>query len=186
MHRFHQALLITATVCLSWLGTTAVHQFGHRMYATISGGELTRAPLHPLKFNCPRQLANARPLVTWGGVIWGCAIPLALLWLARATVPGMSYLAQFFAGFCLAANGTYLVVGSIIPAGDAAALMRYGVPQWLLVLFGFPAILAGIGIWHGLGPRFGLGNGGRVDRPMAWAVTTAVVLVVAGELLATL
>jgi hypothetical protein len=184
MHRFHQALLIASAVSLSWLAMTAVHQFGHRVYAGISDVELTRSPLHPLRFSCPRQLANARPLVTWGGAIWGCAIPLGLLWLARATLPKGRYLAQFFAGFCLAANGAYLAIGSVIPAGDAAQLLRYGVPQWILVAFAFPAILAGLGMWHGLGPDFGFGNGGRVDSRTAWLLMGLVAVAVVGEVLA--
>jgi hypothetical protein len=93
------------------------------------------------------------------------------------------YVVRFFAGFCLAANGLYLAVGSLTDAGDAGDLLELGAPMWSLWLFGVAATAAGLYLWHGLGPSFGLGRGeGRVEPSAAWTVSGAAGVVIAGEL----
>ena len=48
-----------------------------------------------------------------------------------------AYLLQFFAGFCLIANGAYIGIGSFGKIGDAGdKLLRHGSPIWSLWLFG--------------------------------------------------
>lgn len=161
---------------LSWLGMMAAHLAGHLIYALMSGAEVYQAELHPLSLSAePKMFANPQPLfVAWGGPIWGSAIPLLIVWVVRAARPGLAYLATFFAGFCLIANSSHLVVGSFIPAGDARQMLGLGAPQWLLVGLGFPVMIAGIGLFNGLGKSFGIGvERGRVNRAHAWAVTIA-------------
>jgi hypothetical protein len=184
--RFHQALLIGSALALSWLGMMFVHNVGHLIYAWVGGGRVNYWPFHPLDaFTCPRLTYNPNPLlVLWGGPIWGCALPLLLLWLVRAVAPSRRYLALFFAGFCLVANGSHLAAGALYPYGDAERLLRFGVPEWALLLFGMPMTLAGLGLFHGLGAQFGLGSArGRVDRRTAWLLFGATVVAATTELL---
>ena len=58
---------------------------------------------------------------------------------------------QFFAGFCLVANGAYLGAGWKANAGDAADLVDYGTPAWVLVVFGVVTTGAGLYLWHLIG-----------------------------------
>jgi len=163
-----------------------VHNVGHLIYAWVSGAAVSYWPFHPLDvFTCPRLSHNPSPLlVLWGGPIWGCALPLLLLWLVRAVAPSQRYLALFFAGFCLVANGCHLAAGALYPFGDAGRLLRLGVPEWALLLFGMPIILAGLGLFHGLGPRFGLGLArGRVDGRAAWILFAATIVAATTALL---
>lgn len=60
---------------------------------------------------------------------------------------------QFWAGFCLIANGAYLGVGWTMRAGDAGDLLRHGTPVGVMVLFGAVAFSAGLALWHLLGKR---------------------------------
>ena len=176
MNRFFQALLIASTIALSWLGMMAVHELGHVLHLWVSGGTVEKVVLHPLEISRTDPGENPHPLVVaWGGAVWGCLIPLGGLLLARSVAWAYAYLARFFAGFCLVANGAYLVGDCFVGGGDGRDLIRYGTPPWALVLFGLPAIALGLYLWNGLGPHFGLGEGqGRVDRRAA--VATAVAL----------
>lgn len=186
LNRLHQLLLLVSCVLLSWLGMMALHLVGHLIYAALSEAIVISVELHPLSLSAePRMFFSPRPLlVAWGGPIWGCALPILLLWVVRATAPGCAYLATFFAGFCLLANGVHLTVGSFIPAGDARQLLWLGTPQWVLVGFGFPVMIAGIGLFHGLGRHFGFGEAlGRVNRWHAWGVTCAWIVLGGAELL---
>ena len=84
--------------------------------------------------------------------MWGCVIPLAVLrFLLWRKMHRAARFSQFFAGFCLIANGAYLGVGSFIRAGDAGDLFRYGTPQWLLIAFGVVTMSGGLYLWHRLG-----------------------------------
>ena len=86
-----------------------------------------------------------------------------------AAVPG-AFVARFFAGFCLIANGAYLGVGSVLGSGDCGELLRQGSPVWVLRVFGAVAVPMGFWLWSGQGPNFGSGTPrGRsaVGLPMA-------------------
>jgi hypothetical protein len=114
----------------------------------------------------------------------GSALPL-VAWLVCKAVraPGF-YVVQFFAGFCLIVNGIYLSVVSFLNAADAGDLMRHGTPQWVLVAFGVIAFPAGLILWNGLGPRFGLGASAKtIERKVAAGVFAFLVATVATELI---
>lgn len=185
MQRCIQFLLIFCTLAFSWLAMQVVHEFGHVIHAWASGAAVDRVYLHPLDISRTDVERNPHPLfVACGGVIWGCLLPLGLFGLARWLRPAQAYLPAFFAGFCLIANGAYLVAGSGAGVGDVGDLIRHGSPQWLIVAFGLPACALGFFLWHGLGPSFGLGAAcGQVDRRAAWGVTFALVVLVLVELL---
>jgi len=187
MNRFYQVLLIVSSVGFCWLAMMVLHELGHVLNAWLGGGSVMRVYLHPLAFSRTDLAVNPHPLlVAWGGAIWGCLLPLVIWALVWLLCRPQSYLAAFFAGFCLIANGAYLAGGSFFAHGsgdDAGVIMANGGLQWQLIAFGVPAIAAGLYVWGGLGPKFGLGPArGEVDRRGAVAMTALLLLLVAAEL----
>jgi hypothetical protein len=185
MKRQRQIVLIGSTLAFSWLAMQAVHELGHVAAAVLSGGRVAEVILHPATISYTRLAANPHPLfVAWMGPLIGTTLPLAALAIARyCKLPGW-YLWQFFAGFCLVANGAYLAFGSLSEVGDAGDLLRYGTPLWLPWLFGLVTIPLGIWLWNGLGPYFGFGAArGEVNRIAAYAMLGLVVASVGLELL---
>jgi hypothetical protein len=88
-------------------------------------------------------------------------------------------LPAFFAGFCLLANGAYLASDAFMQGGDGRELVAYGSPPWLLVILGLATAAAGLCLWNGLGPHFGLGPArGKVDRRAAVGTFVALVVTV--------
>lgn len=182
--RLFQCLLIVSCLALSWLGMMAVHELGHVVHLWLSGGTVNYVVLHPLAISYTHPGSDPHPLLTAvGGSLWGCVLPLAVFGLVRRAAPSRAYLARFFAGFCLVANGAYLAADAFMRGGDARQLIQYGTPPWLLVLLGVPAVAAGLWLWNGLGPKFGLGAGpSHVNRRDAVAVGLTLAAVVALEL----
>jgi hypothetical protein len=180
MKRQHQIALIAATLAFSWLAMQAVHEAGHVMAAALSGGRVAEVVLHPAAISYTRLASNPHPLfVTWMGPIVGAILPLLVFAIARAIRWRGWYLVQFFAGFCLVANGAYLAFGAFAHIGDAGDLVRHGAPIWLLWLFGMITIPLGLWLWDGLGPHFGLGtSSGRVDRAAAYAMLACLAVIV--------
>jgi hypothetical protein len=182
--RLSQIQLIVATLLFSWLAMQAVHEWGHMLHAWMSGGTVTAVLLHPLEISRTDVSPNPHPqFVAWGGPLWGCLIPHALYALVRWRNWSRTWLAAFFAGFCLIANGAYLLGGGLFPVGDAADLLRHGAPRAALFIFGVAAIASGLYLWNGLGKHFGLGiNATATDGKAAWAMSGAVVLLILLEL----
>ncbi len=162
----------------------AVHEFGHVLHAWISGGSLERVVLHPLTISRTDLAENPRPLfVAWGGPIWGCLIPLLALVGARVRRWSHWYLMQFFAGFCLVANGAYIGGGSFGGIGDAGDMLRHGAAQWHLIGFGVGTFAGGLWLWNGLGPHFGIGpKRTAVDRRLAVVLAIMLLVVIAIEM----
>jgi len=184
MKRQHRFVLISATLVFSWLAMQAVHEMGHIAAAAATGGRVAEVVLHPLAISYTRLSANPHPqLVAWMGPIVGIALPLAALLAARGANFRGWYVVQFFAGFCLVANGAYLAFGSFGHVGDAGDLLRHGAPLLLLWLFGAITIPLGFWLWNGLGSHFGLGAGdGHVDPSVANGMLALAILIVALEL----
>jgi hypothetical protein len=185
MKRQHQWLLIGSTLALSWLAMQIVHELGHVLAAWVTGGRLAKVLLHPLAISHTLLSANPSPVVVARmGPLVGVLAPL-LAWLvaSRMRVRG-DFIWKFFAGFCLVANGAYLAGGSLCEMGDAADLIRYDTPRWLLWLFGALTIPSGLLIWNGLGQHFGLlDNFENIDRTVAYFVTATLACVILLELL---
>ncbi len=180
MPRLHQTLLLGTFLPLCWLMMMAVHEFGHVTWAVATGGTVEKVVLHPLTFSRTDVSFNPSPLVVaWGGPIVGVVLPLALLVIFKGTKTSLTYLAQFFAGFCLVANGAYIGVGSCARVGDAGDILRCGSPIWCLWLFGAATVSIGLWLWNGLGPNFGLGAAaGNVDHRAAYFSCVLLVLTV--------
>ena len=142
---------------LAWLGMLLVHEAGHIVVAGSTGGQVVRVVLHPLAISRTDVVPNPAPLwVAWGGPVGGALVPLAVWWVARCKSCRCTGATQFFAGYCLLANGLYLALGSFDAVGDAGDLLHLGVPHWGLLLFGFVSASAGLWLWHRLGPLPGV------------------------------
>lgn len=179
--RLNQFTLIVSTLGFCWLGMQVVHELGHVLAACLSGETVSKIVLHPLVISRTDVSHGRHPLtVLWGGPVVGSALPLVVLVVAKSLPCSLFYLIQFFAGFCLIANGVYLGVGSFDGVGDAGDLLRHGCPQWTLIVFGMICTPAGLWLWNGLGPHFGLDkSAGRVDRrAVRWALGIVLAIVV--------
>lgn len=185
MKRRDQFVLVFAFVAFSWLGMQAVHELGHVLGAWLTGADIEKVVLHPLTISRTDVSYNPHPLAEiWAGPIVGVVLPLVVYLVAwRLHAPGL-YLFRFFAGFCLVANGVYIGIDSFGGSGDAAELFHYGTPRVLLVAFGMVTFAAGMWLWNGLGPHFGLGEAkGRVDRNAAVVSLSLFALTVLVEVL---
>src|SRR5215471_11271445 len=115
-NRILQLQLLASTVVFSWLAMQAVHEFGHVVHAWTSGGRVERIVLHPLEISRTDVAPNPHPqFVAWGGPVWGSLIPLGIHGLLQWRGWTRAWLSAFFAGFCLTANGAYLLGGSLFP-----------------------------------------------------------------------
>ena len=175
MGRASQFLLLATFIPLCWLLMQAVHELGHATAALATGGRVAKVVLHPLTISRTDTSGSAHPqVVVWAGPAVGAILPLAFLALFKAARWKWDYLARFFAGFCLIANGA-ICAGSFAGVGDAGDLVRLGSPKWCLWLFGLVAVPLGLFFWNGLGASFGLGVAkGKVDRRAA--ICSAVIL----------
>ena len=177
MKRFHQFVLIASFVPLCWLGMMAFHELGHVIAGFLSGGSVTKVVLHPFSISRTDVSPNPHPLiVVWAGPILGILFPLLIWLIVSITKSPGAYLARFFAGFCLIANGAYIGVGSFDQIGDAGEMLRNETPIGVLWLFGLVTVTLGLLFWHRLGSHFGLGESrGRVDK---WAAYFSLLLLV--------
>jgi peptidase M50B-like protein len=183
--RLLQINLIVSLALLSWLTMQAVHEFGHVTAAWLTGGRVERVVLYPTVISRTDWTGSRnRLMVVWAGPMVGSIVPIAIWGLAAALRLTATYLARFFAGFCLIANGAYICAGSFFRIGDAGDLIRYGAASWQLWLFGAAACIAGLWLWNGLGPKFGLGQvREHVGKRASLSCLAALVVVVVVELL---
>jgi hypothetical protein len=177
--RRHQVILICSFLPLCWLGMQIIHELGHVFAAWSTHGTVLRVVLPPLGISRTDVQPNPKPIVVaWAGPIFGSLMPMLLFQFGRLARLRLNFLLQFFAGFCLIANGLYIACGSFDGVGDAGDLLRSGSPTWLLWLFGLLTVPSGFWLWHGLGPDFGLGSSQGKVEGHAPACSCAVLLVV--------
>lgn len=177
IRRADQCLLIATLLPLCWLSMMAVHEGGHFLCARLTNGQVTSVVLHPLAISRTDVMPNPRPLIVcWGGPILGCVTPLIAWGISRVVLLRFTFLARFFAGFCLIANGAYIGFGSFDGIGDAGELLRLGTLPPLLWGFGLLTVPSGLLVWHGTGADFGFGSRARALDPAAPGLT-AVLLV---------
>jgi hypothetical protein len=176
MVRTQQGVLFVLTLLLSWLLMQIVHELGHMTAAWVTGGRVVHVVLRPLAISRTDMNPNPRPLaVAWGGPVIGSALPLAIWLLTKISRRKVPFL-QFFAGFCLVANGAYIGIGPFQRIGDCNDLLRYGSPIWLLWLFGVLATALGLWLWKGAPSYFDSEQAG--SEVLRSAMVTTVVLVV--------
>jgi hypothetical protein len=151
MSRLRKVLLFALLIFASWMLMQVVHESGHILGAWLSGGTVTEVVLNPLTISRTDVRPNPHPLiVVWAGPIVGVVLPIAIWIAARLIRFRYANLTQFFAGFCLIANGAYIGIGSFGRVGDCGEMLRNGSPIWLLWVFGAVTLAAGLYLWHGL------------------------------------
>lgn len=176
MVRTQQGVLFVFTLLLSWLLMQIIHELGHMTAAWITGGRFVHVVLHPLAISRTDVKPNPHPLVVaWGGPVIGSGLPLTIWLLAKIARQKIPFL-QFFAGFCLVANGAYIGIGSFKRIGDCNELLRYGSPIWTLWLFGALATMLGLWLWKGAPSYFDPEQTG--SQVLRSAIVTTVVLIV--------
>jgi hypothetical protein len=182
MQRLYQLLFVACLLALSWFAMMAVHELGHAIGALISGGSIVRVVLHPLAISRTDVIPNPHPaVVVWLGPIIGCVAPLGAMVVVSMCTNVGRYIAQFFAGFCLIANGAYISIGWIDQVGDCGEMIRTGTPIWAMLLFGAVTIPIGLLLWHRLGSiKQLIATPSMMTRRMAFfaAAILAVVVVV--------
>ena len=182
MQRCYQLLFTISVVALSWFAMMAVHELGPVIGAFATGGSVTRLVLHPLTISRTDVSPNPNPgTVVWLGPMLGCALPLIFLGLVLRRSGTLQNIAQFFAGFCLIANGGYIAFGSFFQVGDCGDMLRTGTPIWLMLLFGAVTIPFGLYLWHRLGsPLNYVNNPSMVSKTLALSAFAAFVVIVIG------
>ena len=181
--RLRQIVLILSFLAFAWLAMQAVHECGHIVAALATGGRVEKVVLHPFALSRTDVAPNPHPLpVVWAGPLFGSALPvLAWAFVCRCRAPFV-VLWRFFAGFCLVANGVYLVGGSFARGADPGDLMRLGVPQAVLVAVGLVGSVCGLWLWHRQGHYFGLGDsGGQVQSGAVVASVLLLAAIATGE-----
>lgn len=179
IRRTDQFLLIATLLPLSWLSMMAVHEGGHFLCAQLTNGRVTSVVLHPLAISRTDVMPNPQPLIVcWGGPILGCAVPLILWGICRMLYARFAFLIRFFAGFCLIANGAYIVCGSFEGIGDAGELLRLGMSPPILWGFGLLTVPTGFLIWHGAGADFSFGPDAKTLDPTAPKLTAILLIVI--------
>lgn len=151
---------------LSWFWMQGIHELGHVVAGLATAARIERVVLHPLTISRTDVAGGRHPAaVVWAGPVVGSLLPVALagcLTLLRLRIAGWCW---FFGGFCLIANGAYLATAMAVPAGDAADLLRQGVPGPILGAVGSVGFAAGLWVWHRLGPGVGVD---RFRRSGTW------------------
>ena len=185
MNRAAQLALSTSFLAFSWLAMQAVHEFGHVIAAVLTGGTIQRVVLHPLAFSRTDVSPNPHPLlVVLAGPLLGIVLPLIAWLLARRFRLPQVFLWRFFAGFCLAANGVYLVGGAFARVADPGDMIRLGVPAAVLAIVGVIAVAGGLWLWHGQGRHFGLGEAqGKVEGSAVVSSLLLLAVLVTAELI---
>lgn len=151
-------IIITSAAVWSWLGMMVLHETGHVLGASVSGGTVQKVVLEFIGFSRTDLADNPRPLlVAWAGPILGCILPLLLWGILHLCKLRLRYLFRFFAGVCCVANGAYIGAGLFLRAGDTRTLLQHGASKWQLGLFGIVAIAVGLSLWHRQGRHFDVG-----------------------------
>ena len=136
LHRCFQALLIFSTAALSWLLMLAVHESGHVLQGWLSGAKLDAVHLPLFGFSRTDFAVNPHPLfVAWGGACGAAFCRWRFFIAARCFAAKRHvYLLAWFAGFCLIANGAYLLGGAILTGGadDGGVILQHGGARWQL------------------------------------------------------
>ncbi len=177
-------LLSVLVFCLAWLGVCwlammTVHETGHILAAIASGGTVTSVVLSPVAISRTDVSPNPWPaVVVWLGPIFGVIFPVLLWQVIPRSWSWPKGLLQFFAGFCLIANGAYLGIGSFEQIGDCKEILRTGSPIWTMWLFGLITTGSGFWLWHQLGsPKDLLKKDSPVDSKAAWLSALALAFI---------
>jgi|GEM_PF-196300 len=154
-------------VCGSWYAMMMAHELGHVLAALWTRSRLDAVIVPWLGLSRTDFAPNDHVwAVVLAGPVVGCVLPLMVSVVLGLAQPrsGWSVIARFVAGFCLVANGAYMMSGIVSPVGDARDLIELGaVRREVLALGGAVAVAVGLFCWSGIGAAFGVNFRGRTD-----------------------
>ncbi|MEZ6318694.1 MAG: hypothetical protein R3B49_08075 [Phycisphaerales bacterium] len=158
-----RAVFVVALLAYGWVHFEWAHEAGHVVGALATGGRVQQVVLHPAAFSRTDVTPNPAPLVeVWSGPALGCVFGvIAGAWtLALPRVGAIAW--RGVGGLVLLANGVYIGVGPVAPAGDTEVMRQLGTPGWVMVAFGVAACAGGVWMWRGARARL-------PDAPIGWA-----------------
>lgn len=192
MTRATGILSFAGLLVLSWLVMQIVHEAGHVAGAHLTGGHVSRVVLHPLAISRTDVSPNPVPaVVVWMGPVTGMLLPVMLWGLMKLLAGRLEHLRRwngltdimlFFAGFCLIANGAYLLFGTPDHVGDCGEMLRTGTPASVIYAAGGIAVLIGFWCWHRLGSPLAFLKSPQRSFGETAAIFAATLLVIAAEL----
>jgi len=180
MSRIYRLLFGICWLIGSWLAMMAIHESGHVLGGLLTGGKIACVVLHPLAISRTDLAVNPHPaVVVWAGPLIGALLPLSLWFGACLLKWSQTGLVQFFAGFCLIANGAYIAGGALEGIGDCGVMRQTGSPLWLMWGFGLVTVPVGFWLWHRLGSlRDWWQHPERTSEQSAWLMLLAVMTLV--------
>ena len=128
--------------------STIIHEFGHAICASISGGKISGITINPFGWSyVSYEKIPSNPLLTvLGGVLFSVLFAVILTICCRllqkkniSKMNGLCYLIVYL----LLDNGMYLLLGMLYSNGDAQLWIKYGVPSWLVLAVCCLLVLAG-------------------------------------------
>ena len=174
--RVKAGFLITAWLPFCWLTMQLLHELGHLGAAWRQGVEVVQFHFglltvsHTMLDEAGQSQATVLA-VTWAGPIAGMILPLAIWGVVVLFRFREAFLARFLAGFCLVANGCYLLCGPADGYADTGVLLANGAMRWHLVVVGILGIVLGFLLWNRQGSHFGIGQTSHPIRLQSIAVS---------------
>ena len=161
-HRTIACVLIATWLPFCWLVMQLLHELGHLVAAWLLGVEVVRFHFGLLTvshtmLNDAGQSQATLLAVTWAGSIMGMLLPLVIWGGVALFRLREAFLARFLAGFCLVANGCYLLCGPADGYADTGVLLANGAMRWQLAIVGILGIALGFLLWNRQGSHFGIG-----------------------------
>ncbi|MCL2348735.1 MAG: hypothetical protein FWC50_10805 [Planctomycetaceae bacterium] len=178
-NRIVSFVLIITFLPFCWLAMQAVHETGHVIGALMHDVSVEYVLLGPLTISqtITGETEHKR-IITWLGPVFGVIFPVALWLMARLFQWPELFLFRFFAGFCLVANGVYLLFGPVDGLTDTGVLLSYGASRWQLILFGVIATVAGFLLWHGQSNDFGIGKQPKAVQYRTVLISSTLLLLI--------
>lgn len=139
-----------------------LHEAGHYVVCRLLDLTITEVKLRPFSASFVSvDMGNSPP---WkhiayhgSGIVLGTFFVLPLLWGRRAVARHSALWLILTATFAfeMGLNAAYLLLGAVMPFGDAQGMVVYGVPKVILIVMGIPLLVAfaktGRDIFEGLG-----------------------------------
>src|SRR5690349_7518379 len=95
-------LLTLSILWTAWLLMMLIHETGHVLGATTTGGAVRQTVWHPIVLSRTDVQPNPHPLIElWAGPVTGCLLPLLAAGIAQVSRLRTAYLLWAIAGFCL-------------------------------------------------------------------------------------
>ena len=170
MQRVRVCLLVVSWPLFCWYAMQLLHECGHVAAALWFDVEIVQFHFGLLTISHTMlgesgQLPSTILAATWAGPIAGMLLPLVFWGIAAAVRFRETFLLRFLAGFCLVANGCYLLFGPSDGYADTGVLLSHGATRLQLAVVGLIGVVSGFLLWNGQGKHFGIGKEKRpVER----------------------